>query len=192
MALLKVAQNALIWIYIIWSTDDYWQWTKRYIHTLFIVNHPSYICIVLWRVHILISRPSPTSVGKAPIEAMSEISHVTVFLCTIMKQRISFWIRCCIYTNPLWQFLVRGGIYWAVMSFAVSANTILRGWFFSSPLCFYPRVLISFPIVLCATYQRIMFHLPEDSHVLFPEDRIQFSQRIKYHYPEDSAFFPRG
>jgi hypothetical protein len=35
-----------------------------------------------------------------------------------------------------------------------------------------------------------MFHLPEDSHVLFPEDRMQFSQRIIYHFPEDSAFFP--
>ena len=51
----------------------------------------------------------------------------------------------------------------------------------SSPLCFYPRVIIFFPRVLCATYQRIMFHLPEDSYVLFPEDRMQFSQRIIYH-----------
>jgi hypothetical protein len=51
-------------------------------------------------------------------------------------------------------------------------------------------VLISFPRVLCATYQRIMFHLPEDSHVLFPEGRMRFSQRIIYHFPEDSAFFP--
>ena len=30
------------------------------------------------------------------------------FFLTIMKQRISLWIRCCIFSNPLWQFLVRG------------------------------------------------------------------------------------
>ena len=60
----------------------------------------------------------------------------------------------------------------------------------SSPLFSYQRVLISFPRVLCATYQRVMFHLPEDRHVLFPEDRMWFSQRIIYHFPEDSAFFP--
>jgi len=39
--------------------------------------------------------------------------------------------------------------------------------------------------------QRIMFHLPEDSHVLFPEDIMQLSQRIICHFPEDSAFFPK-
>jgi len=44
--------------------------------------------------------------------------------------------------------------------------------------------------VLCATYQRIMFHLPEDRHVPLPEDRMWFSQRIVHHFPEDSAFFP--
>ena len=40
--------------------------------------------------------------------------------------------------------------------------------------------------VLCATYQRIMFQLPEDS----PKDIMQFSQRIIYHFLEDTAFFP--
>ena len=37
-----------------------------------------------------------------------------IFFLTIMKQQISLWIRCCNFTYPLWQFLIRRGSYFLI------------------------------------------------------------------------------
>ena len=47
------------------------------IHTLFIVNHTSYICLVLWRVRILFFKAVANFCGRVAIEAKSIFSQIS-------------------------------------------------------------------------------------------------------------------